>query len=65
MCASLFDSSHRDHERASEQVVVRELRHADDVVEGDTADGEQRDGVVWGEGAEELRSEEFAAFLGE
>ncbi len=31
-----------------EQVVVGELRHADDGVQGDAADGEQGDGVVWG-----------------
>jgi hypothetical protein len=28
------------HERGSDQVIVGELRHADDVVEGDAADGE-------------------------
>lgn len=54
-----------DLERASEQIVVGELRDADDVVEGDAADGDLGDGVVRREATEELRVEELAAFLGE
>ena len=39
-------------------IVGGELRDREYVVEGRAVDGEQRDGVVWCEGAERLRREE-------
>ncbi len=40
------------------EVVVGELRDRQHVIERDTADGEQCNCLVWGEGTEGLRGEE-------